>query len=265
MLGGMEETAADRWRVMQEARGLPPEILAKAPVNPWKHDPKHFGAPAVPDDTPSRDAALKLLGQDLPDGTAGGRAVTVLDVGCGGGSASLAVADHADLLVGVDHSPGMLEVFSADCVARGVQHRAVLGEWPSVVDEAGIADVVLCHHVGYNTVELAPFLVALTVAARRGVVMELTAQHPMAWLDPLWARFHDFYRQTPATADDAVAVLEQLGITPTVIRWERPARLPEDPEWVAQRLCLPVERAGEVAEALVDVPPRPRTTVTLTW
>ena len=73
------------------------------------------------------------------------------------------------------------------------------------------------------------------------MVMELTARHPMAWLDPLWVRFHGLHREPPATADDAVAVLEELGITPTVVRWARPARLPEDPEWVARRLCLPPE------------------------
>jgi SAM-dependent methyltransferase len=261
MLAGMKETAADRWRVLQQARGLPPEILAKAPETPWKHDPRAFRAPVEPHDTPSRDAALALLAPERGSG----RARTVLDVGCGGGSASLAVADRADLLVGLDHDPGMLKVFAADAAARGVEHRAVLGEWPAAADDAGIADVVLCHHVGYNTVEIAPFLVGLTVAARRGVVMELTGQHPMAWLDPLWVRFHDFHRETSATADDVVAVLAQLGITPEVTRWERPARLPEDPEWVAKRLCLPVERAGEVAEALLDIAPRPRTTVTLTW
>lgn len=261
MLATMNETAADRWRVLQEARGLPPEILAKAPETPWKHDPNAFRAPEVPDDTPSRAAALALLDQDSGDG----RARTVLDVGCGGGSASLAVADHAELLVGLDHNPGMLEVFSADCEARAVAHRAVLGEWPSASDEAGIADVVLCHHVGYNTVEIAPFLVGLTVAARRGVVVELTARHPMAWLDPLWVRFHDFHRETSATADDVVEVLAQLGITPEVTRWERPAKLPEDPVWVAKRLCLPAERADEVADALAEIPPRPRTTVTLSW
>ncbi|GAA5168107.1 hypothetical protein GCM10023321_61730 [Pseudonocardia eucalypti] len=241
---------------MQEARGIPPEILALVPESPWKHDPKHFTAPAEPHDTPSRDAALALLD--------GGRG-EVLDVGCGGGSASLAVADRAKLLVGVDHNPGMLEVFAADCAARGLEHRTVLGGWPEAAAEAGPADAVLCHHVGYNTVDFPPFLRALTGAARRGVVVELTGQHPMAWLDPLWVRFHGLRRPAPATADDAVAVLEELGISPRVTRWERPARLPEDPVWVARRLCLPADRVDEVAAALAEIPPRPRVTVTITW
>jgi SAM-dependent methyltransferase len=249
-------SAADRWRELQEARAIPPGILAAAPDSPYKHDPAHFKACAEPADTPSRRAALGRLG----DG--GG---SVLDVGCGGGAASLAVAEAADLLIGVDHHPGMLEVFAADCAARGIAHRTVLGAWPDVADRAGPADVVVCHHVGYNTPELAPFFAALTAAARRGVVVELTAEHPMAWLDPLWARFHDVHRGGPATAEDAVAVLAELGITPTVTRWDRGARLPEDPVWVAKRLCLTDDRIDEVAEALAAVPPRTREAVTLTW
>lgn len=248
-------TAAARWRKLQEARAIPPRLLAAAPRSPYRHEPAHFVAPTEPLDTPSRRAALRVLGD-------GGR---VLDVGCGGGAASLAVAERADLVIGVDHHPGMLEVFAADCAARGVGHRTVLGAWPEVADEAGRADVVLCHHVGYNTADLAPFLAALTTAARRGVVMELTAAHPMAWLDPLWARFHDVHRGRPATADDAVAVLTEIGVVPTVTRWDRGARLPDDPAWVARRLCLPDDRVGEVAEALAAIPPRTREAVTLTW
>lgn len=248
--------ANDRWRELQEARAVPPQILDAAPRSPWKHDPAHFGAPAQPDDTPSRRAALELLGE-----TRG----SVLDVGCGGGRASLAVAEAAGLLIGVDHQPGMLEVFAADCLARGIEHRTVLGPWPEVAGEAGRADVVVCHHVGYNTVDFAPFLSGLTAAASRGVVMELTARHPMAWLDPLWARFHDVHRGEPATAEDAVAVLEELDITPTVTRWDRGTSLPQDPVWVARRLCLPDSRVDEVAAALETIPARIREVVTLTW
>ena len=249
-------SANDRWRELQQARAVPPAVLDAAPRSPWKHDPAHFGAPAQAYDTPSRSTALRLLGDDRG---------SVLDVGCGGGRAAIAVAEAAGLLVGVDHDPGMLEVFTADCIARGIEHRTVLGAWPEVAGEAGVADVVVCHHVGYNTVEFAPFLSALTAAARRGVVMELTARHPMAWLDPLWARFHDVHRGEPATAEDAVAVLEELGIDPTVIRWERDARLPEDPVWVARRLCLPESRVDEVAEALVGLAKRTAEVVTITW
>ena len=260
VVSSAEMSAADRWRELQDARAVPPEILAAAPRSPWEHDPAHFGAPAQPAGSPSRSTALRLLGDSNG---------IVLDVGCGGGRASLAVADAAGQLIGVDHDPRMVEAFTATCAARGIEHRAVPGEWPSVAAEAGLvdgaADVVVCHHVGYNTVDLTPFLAALSAATRRGVVVELTARHPMAWLDPLWARFHDVHRGEPATAEDAVAVLAELGIGPTVIRWDRQARQPADPTWVARRLCLPESRVAEVAEALADLPKRPTEMVTITW
>ena len=63
-----------------------------------------------------------------------------------------------------------------------------------VADEAGIADVVTCHHVTYNAADIAPFLAALTAAARRLVVVEMTAAHPLAVLNPLWLRFQALAR-----------------------------------------------------------------------
>jgi SAM-dependent methyltransferase len=248
--------AAARWRELQQGRGIPPEILVRAPRSPWRHDPKDFGAPAQADDTPSRRVALELLG---PGGG------TVMDVGCGGGVASLALVPPATELTGVDHNPGMLAAFAADCEHRGVRYQTVEGAWPEIAPKAGTADVVVCHHVGHNTVELAPFLAALGAAARRGVVFEMLAEHPMAWLDPLWLQFHDLRRPPSATVDDAIAVLAEIGVTPTVTRWERGARHRRTPEAVAHWLCLPLERADEVAAALADLPQRQRQVATLRW
>lgn len=248
-------TAAARWAELQQGRGIPPEILARAVSPPWVHDPKDFSAPATPADTPSRRAALALL-------DTGG---TVLDVGCGGGDASLALAGCVAHITAVDQQTDMLEVFAADARARGIAHRTVPGRWPDAAPDAGDADVVVSHHVLHNVVDLPPFLRALTAAARRGVVVEMLAEHPMAWLDALWARFHDLHRPPPATTDDAVAVLAEIGVTARVQRWERVSPPRQDPEWVTRRLCLPVERVAEVAAALDAVPPRPRHAATLTW
>jgi hypothetical protein len=123
---------------------------------------------------------------------------------------------------------------------------------------------VVCHHVLHNVVELPPFLLALGAAARRGVVVEMLAEHPMAWLDPLWVRFHGLHRPPSATVDDAVAVLRELGVAPVVSRWERASRSRQDPGWVTRRLCLPAARTPEVAAALRGLV-RPRTAATLTW
>ena len=123
---------------------------------------------------------------------------------------------------------------------------------------------MVAHHVLHNVVDLPPFLRALTAAARRGVVVEMLDQHPMAWLDPLWERFHGLHRPPPATADDAVAVLREIGLAPEVTRWERLNPPRQDPVWVTRRLCLPPERVPEVAAALDDLT-RPRTAATLIW
>jgi SAM-dependent methyltransferase len=250
--------AARNWAELQEGRGIPAEVLAGAPADPWHHDPAHFAPPEVPTDTPSRRAALGFLASTGRDGG------SVLDVGCGGGDAALALAGAVTEVVGVDQQADMLEVFAASARARGVAFRTVRGRWPDVAAAAGEADVVVSHHVLHNVVDLPPFLLALTAAARRGVVVEMLDQHPMAWLDPLWERFHGLHRPRPATTDDAVAVLAELGISPTVARWERVNPPRQDPVWVTRRLCLPAERVPEV-DAALDELVRPRVAATLTW
>ncbi|WP_226379384.1 class I SAM-dependent methyltransferase [Pseudonocardia sp. KRD291] len=247
--------AARRWAELQSGRGIPPEILATAPADPWTHDPRDFRAPDVPADTPSRDAGLELLG-------AGG---TVLDVGCGGGDAAFALAGPMTRVTGTDQQADMLAVFADGARERGVPCATVHGRWPDTAAGAGTADVVVCHHVLHNVVEPAPFLAALTAAATRGVVVEMLPEHPMAWLDPLWARFHDLHRPPSVTDADAVAVLGDLGVVGQVRRWERARRHPHDPAWVTRRLCLPPERTDEVASALARIPLRRRDAVTLFW
>ncbi len=255
----LTSSAAARWRELLQSRAIPAEILAAAPQDPHRHVPARFVPPATPEDTPSRRAALQLLG---PGGA------TVLDVGCGAGAAGLALVPRVSHLTGVDPADDMLRAFEWACTERGLAHRSVPGPWPQVAAEAGAADVVVSHHVGYNTPDLGPFLAALGAAARRGVVVELHAVHPGAWLDPLWAQFHGLHRPPPATADDVLAVLAEIGVYPEVQRWTRPAQ-PRNPEaevtFSLRRLCLPAQRRDEVAEAVAKLGPRHRDLVTISW
>jgi hypothetical protein len=175
----------------------------------------------------------------------------------------------------------MLRAFCQRVEAAGKAVTTIEGPWPAVAEQTPVADVVVCHHVAYNVPDLAPFVQRLTDHARARVVMELTAQHPMSVLNDLWRRFHGLVRPSTPTADDAVAVLREVGLTPERLDWQAPALGWFSPftqradlvAWVRRRLCLPQERDGEIEAALgarilerdgcVGLPPRP--VVTLWW
>lgn len=260
--------AAAVWAERQAARGIPERILRHAPADPWTHDAADFTPPRTPHDTPSR-AAARALAETAAARTCAG--ASVLDVGCGGGDAALAVAwpDPSPVarVVGVDRQADMLTVFASAAAGRGLPHATVHGSWPDVAEQAGRHDVVVCHHVLHNVVDLPPFLAALTAAARPGggVVVEMLPEHPLAWLDPLWERFHGLRRPASATDADAVAVLAGMGIVPRTTRRRRPRRRPHDPARVTRRLCLPASRTAEVADALTGLPARREDAVTLAW
>jgi SAM-dependent methyltransferase len=239
------DSAGERWRRDLAAWAIPKEILERAPEPPWGFPPALFRADDAEQDTPSLRAALEALEK-------GG---SVIDVGVGGGAASLPLAPAATSITGVDQSEAMLASFTAAATERGVSHRAVHGEWPAVAPEAGTADVVVCHHVFYNVPGLGPFVEALSQAARRRVVVEMTAVHPASTLSPLWRHFHRLERPTTPTYEDAVAVLAELGLRPDIETWDRPPRrrMVERRELVAfarRRLCLSPERDAEI-EALL--------------
>jgi hypothetical protein len=161
-------------------------------------------------------------------------------------------------LTAVDTEADMLRLLAERVAGSGIEPRLVIGVWPDVAAEAGTADVVTCHHVTYNVANIRPFLVALTAASRRMVVVEMTAAHPLATLNPLWLRFHGLVRPERPTADDLLAILGAMGITAESRRWRRPGgrdygSFAEMIDVTRRRLCLPPERADEVAEALADL------------
>jgi SAM-dependent methyltransferase len=273
-MDGQEAGALARWREQLEDWAIPEEILAAAPESPWgcpvglfRSRARRAGSRPV---TPSNREAARFL-------PAGG---TVLDVGAGGGAASLPLAGVAGQLVAVDESPAMVAAFLAAADAAGVAAEGVEGRWPEVAGRVAPADVVVCHHVLYNVADLAPFADALTGHARRRVVAELTDRHPLAGLGPLWRRFHGLERPTGPGADEAMAALEALGLRVARQDWESQDRfgfddLDELVAFTRRRLCLPAARDPEVAAALLDegtrqvdgvwVSGQPRRVTTLSW
>lgn len=273
-MDGQATGALERWREQLDGWAIPEKILAAAPESPWEFPVGLFRSRArragSRPATPSNLEAARFL----PEGG------TVLDVGAGGGAASLPLAGSAGRLVAVDESAGMVASFLDAAGQRGVAAEGVEGSWPEVAGRVGPADVVVCHHVLYNVADLAPFARALTGHARRRVVTELTERHPLVGLAPLWRRFHDLDRPAGPGAGDAVAALGALGLEVDRQDWENQDRFGFDDfdELVAftrRRLCLPARRDPEVAKALLEqgthqvdgiwVSGQPRRVTTLSW
>ena len=182
--------------------------------------------------------------------------VDVLDVGVGGGATSLPLAAVATLITGVDESADMFAGFLGSAREAGVEAATVEGRWPDASPGAPTADVVVCGHVLYNVGALEPFLRALDGHARRRVVVEITATHPLVWMADLWRRFHGLERPTGPSADLAVLAIGELGIE---VRREDEARVPrsggferrEDAiAFIRRRLCLTADRDTEIEDAL---------------
>jgi SAM-dependent methyltransferase len=262
-LSGMDPLG-ERWRMDLAEWAIPDDILRSAAESPWKPPERIFARRAdrqmADPSGPSYARAFEAL---QPPGS-------VLDVGAGAGAASLPLAPRATALTAVDENDDMLGAFAARAEATGVPYGTVLGRWPDVAADAPPADVVTCHHVLYNVPDLAAFLLALDGHARRRVVVEVTARHPLTPLNELWLRFHDLRRPERPVADDILAIVAELGLGAQHERWSRPALsgvadTEELVEITRRQLCLPPERSAEVAKALAARPPEPRELVTIWW
>ena len=242
----------DAWRADLAAWAIPESITAGVTDSPWVLPRQVFARRA---DRLARE----------PDGASYQRerealvpAGTVLDIGSGAGAACLPLAPLATTVTAVDTDPDMLTLVAERAVKAELDLRTVNGAWPDVAHQVAPADLVTCHHVVYNVPEVLPFLTALTSHARRRVVLELSAAHPLTSLNPLWLRFHGLRRPTRPTAADLLAILAEAGVSAGHTEWSRPAEadyagFDELVDVTRRRLCLPADRTSEVEAALLDL------------
>lgn len=244
-----------------KALAIPEAILEAAPETPYGFPAALWGRPSRSADGPSRRRALEAL----PEGG------LVLDVGAGGGAASLALVQRHPHIVAVDENQALLEAFAANARTARIEHSVIVGRWPDVASRASVADVVVCHHVFYNALDLSAFACALSVHADRRVVVELTATHPLDGFNDLWRHFHGIDRPRGPDAEDAMAVLAEAGIDVQSERSERPSMWTDAPRsavvgFVRRRLCLTPAHDPEIDALIGDAAERtPRQVVTLWW
>ncbi|MFK0249136.1 class I SAM-dependent methyltransferase [Amycolatopsis azurea] len=247
-------TALQRWADALASWTVPPGILAAAPESPW----------VLPRQVFERRADAQIAAPTGETHVAARAALaepgSVLDVGAAAGATSLPLIGRAPIqeLTAVDADDELLSAFATRAVGLGLPATVLSGRWPDLADETPVADIVMCGNVVYNVADLAPFLHALSTHARRQVIVEVAAAHPLTELNPLWRRFHGIERPTGPTADDFLTVLGELGIEPTVARWRRLpeaeyATFAELTDVTRRRLCLPADTETDVATALREL------------
>jgi SAM-dependent methyltransferase len=241
-----------RWHSDLAAWAIPGHITAGVAESPWVLPRQVFARRAdrmrLAPGGPSYERAWEAL---VPAGS-------VLDVGSGAGAACLPLAPRITTLTAVDTDEAMLGLLAQRAVSAGMTPQVVRGRWPEVAALVPPADVVTCHHVLFNVPDLEPFVTALSGRARRRVVIETTAIHPLVSLNPLWLRFHGLERPEAPTASDVLDILAAMGLRPGHTEWSRPAEadyqsMAELVDVTRRRLCLPAERADEVEAALVEL------------
>jgi len=252
-----------QWRTELQSWAIPQEILDQAEVPPWIHPVELFTVDdEIPDTLSHRMARVALDEGD-----------SVLDVGCGGGAASMALIPPAGTVFGVDNDQAMLDQYALAATRRGAHHREFLGTWPAVADEVPEADVVVCHHVAFNVPDLGPFLQQLDWHARKRVVLEMPMFHPMSRLSPMWKHFWDLERPTGPSASDFVTIARELGFDAQVevwadaVSWGSRNVTSEEQRLVLarRRLCLGADRTEELAAYLAEHPEAPVEIATIWW
>ncbi len=233
-------SAAQKWREDLESWGIPQEIIDQAPESPWIHPPVLFQIPQQIELTPSHQKAFEAL-------PVGG---SILDIGCGGGIAAFAMGSKAGRVIGVDHQPEMLEMFTENAIVRNIESAVHDGFWPAIAGDVEVADVVTSHHVVYNVPEIVPFIEALNSHARKRVVIEMPQQHPRSSSNSAWKHFWNLDRPTAPTPQDLVNVLKELGIDAHLLLWNGKLPVEQDLDEAVRfmriRMCLPAAKDTDV-------------------
>jgi SAM-dependent methyltransferase len=227
-------SASARWRKLVKARLEESERLRAATgADYWDKTRARRLADRV--STAETDPFLRRLRRVT------GPQTTVLDVGAGAGRFSIALAPRAKEVVAVDPSDAMVKLLRRRAREAGVRNiRIVNANWQEAAVDT--VDVAFSAHVLPLVEDAAGFVRKLDRAARRHAFLYIGAFFSDAVFDPFWRHFHGRPRQPGATWVDAVGILGELGIDPTLEVVELPYRT---------RFSTVDEAAADYAEQLL--------------
>jgi hypothetical protein len=178
------------------------------------------------------------------------------------------MGNRAGKVIGVDHQPEMLEMFSENAKERHIDSKVYEGFWPEIESKVEVADVAVAHHVVYNVQDIVPFIKAINSHARKRVVLEMPQHHPLSNLSSAWKHFWNLDRPSAPTPQDLINVLKEMGIDAHLTLWNGKLPVEQNLEdairFMRIRLCLPANKDGEIEEFLGDNPPseiRPLATI----
>ncbi len=242
--------AIDRWRSDLEAWAIPEELLDAAEESPYGWPAWVWSRISATARTAPPPITVSIAAELA--GTHG----SILDVGAGRGRGSLPLAMMGHPLTAVEPDTNMADGFEEEATRLGVDATLVRDRWPQASSRVPVADVVLSANVVYDVPDIGPFIAALHHAARRGVVIEVTARHPRVATAHLFRAVHGIDRPNGPSVDDLVAVVgEELGIRPEVTGWERQSSLwfaswDEALAFYGTRIALPKSRHQELRPLL---------------
>ncbi len=142
--------------------------------------------------------------------------VTWLDVGAGGGRNALPLALLSKRVIAIEPSEAMREVLTGVARDNGIENVEVLPlRWPEGSESIQV-DYSLMAHVGYDIIEINPFLDALERSTRKRCFASMMAHAPSSGFEALWQEVHGEPRYTLPAMREFLHLLLARGASPDV-------------------------------------------------
>jgi len=202
------ETAIERWQELIRARAQQMDAayarLGRTSADFWDRRARGFHR-ATRESVSGDPFYQRVREQVTPQ-------LSVLDVGAGTGRFSLALAPYARQVTALEPNASMLGYLHQEKAASGLSNVVTVQcRWEDAPADLR-ADIVICSHVLYPILEIAPFLKKLDAASERICYLYLRATPIDLLTAPLWQHFHGDERRLAPGYIHALDVLYELGI-----------------------------------------------------